>query len=63
MSISVVCPSLSEPPSGNVSMETDGQTSTVTYTCADNYEIVGDATRECQTDGTWTGVNTTCGEI
>lgn len=44
-------------------METDGQTSTVTYTCANHYEIVGDATRECQTDGTWTGVNATCGEI
>ena len=57
----VSCPDLEAPSSGDIVVATDGQVSTVNYTCADNYEVHGDVTQQCQTDGTWSGSNTTCG--
>ncbi|XP_053399661.1 sushi, von Willebrand factor type A, EGF and pentraxin domain-containing protein 1-like isoform X2 [Mercenaria mercenaria] len=56
----VSCPGLDSPSSGNITVDTDGQISTVTYTCAESYKVVGEATQQCQTDGTWSGSNTTC---
>ena len=33
---------------------------TCTYTCNNGYELTGSMTRTCQSDGTWSGSDTTC---
>jgi CUB/sushi domain-containing protein len=37
--------------------------STATYTCNDNYQLMGASTRMCQPDGTWSGEEPMCIEI
>ncbi len=32
----------------------------VTFKCNVNYRLVGDVTRQCQTNGMWSGVQPTC---
>ena len=55
------CPSLLNPNQGSVSLSA-GQSyaSVATYSCDSGFKVVGDATRECQANGTWEGVDPTC---
>ena len=59
-SFSVSCPSLVAPPSGNVTISTDGATSSAIYTCAAGYELSGDSVQECLNNGTWSSVQPSC---
>ena len=43
---------------GDDGVPTEGDT--CTYQCDDGYELSGDMSRECQSDGTWTGSEPTC---
>ena len=52
----IVCRNLSNPPNGRVSLSIGVFIgSRATYTCNRGYSLVGDSTRVCQNDGTWTG--------
>ena len=52
----IVCPNLSNPPNGRVSLSTGVFIgSRATYTCDSGYSLVGVSTRVCQNDGTWSG--------
>ena len=61
----VSCPSLSNPSNGMVdcSLEDDGVPSyedTCSFTCNTGYEVTGSDIRTCQSDGSWSGSDTTC---
>lgn len=55
------CGALTAPGNGNVDT-TAGTTFglTATFTCDAGYDLIGDATRECQADGTWSNADPTC---
>ena len=60
-----LCPVLTDPDNGMVdcSLGDDGvptEGDTCVYTCDDGYELSGDRVRECQSDGMWSGNDTTC---
>ena len=46
------CPNLDDLENGNVDYQTQ-EGSTATYTCDSGYQLTGDSTRICQSDGTW----------
>lgn len=57
------CPWLSAPINGQVSPISSvpfGQSAT--YTCSMGYTLIGDSTRKCQIDGTWSGSKPICGD-
>jgi len=61
----VTCPSLDDPNDGRIecSVEPDDvptEGDTCIYVCNDGFDINGELTRECQSDGTWTGTDSTC---
>ena len=62
----LACPSLNAPSNGMISclpLGGDGlhdPGDTCTYTCDTGYEITGNSTRSCQSDGTWSGSDTMC---
>ena len=64
-SIPVTCPPLSGPNGRNVdcSLGDDGVPSfedTCSINCATGYELTGNDTRVCQSDGSWSGINNVC---
>jgi CUB/sushi domain-containing protein len=54
------CPTLEDIPNGSVDMTGVTVGSTATYTCNDNYQLMGASTRMCQPDGTWSGEEPMC---
>ena len=61
----VPCSSLSDPSNGTMdcSLGDDGTPSyedTCSFTCNTGYELTGSDTRTCQSDGSWSGNDTTC---
>ena len=61
----VSCPSLNDPSNGmmNCSLGDDGiptYEDTCSFTCSTGYELTDSDTRTCQSDGSWSGSNTTC---
>ena len=56
----VVCPLLENPSNGNVSMTGGVYQDTVTYTCNNGFQLSGDPTRTCGSDGQWSGSAPTC---
>ena len=47
----------------NCSLEDAGVPSyedTCSFTCNTGYELAGSDTRTCQSDGSWSGIETTC---
>ncbi|XP_052281318.1 sushi, von Willebrand factor type A, EGF and pentraxin domain-containing protein 1-like [Dreissena polymorpha] len=56
----VYCSTVSSPASGNVTLHTDGVTSTAVYACAVGYSLVGMATRTCLSSGIWNGTTPSC---
>jgi hypothetical protein len=53
-------PNLTAPANGMVS-RTSGVTGDIaTYGCSGGYTLTGNATRVCQTDGTWSGIDAVC---
>ena len=60
-----ICPELDDPADGMVecSLGPDGvptEGDTCVYLCDDGYIVSGNNSRECQTDGTWSGSEATC---
>ena len=61
----VSCSSLTNPNNGtiNCSLGDDGIPSyedTCSFTCDSGYELTGNATRSCQSDGSWNGTEVVC---
>ncbi len=53
-------PNLTTPANGSVSRTSGATGDLATYGCSGGYTLVGNATRVCQTDGTWSGTDATC---
>ncbi|XP_052791545.1 CUB and sushi domain-containing protein 3-like [Mya arenaria] len=56
----VLCPTLSAPDSGLVSMFTDGMTSTANFSCGSDYFLVGNDVISCAEDGSWSAAEPVC---
>ena len=54
------CIPLTNPVRGQVLFTGTSPGSTARYVSFDGYKLVGDSTRECQNDGTWTGSEPRC---
>jgi CUB/sushi domain-containing protein len=54
------CPALSDIPNGSVMVNGFGAGDTAVYSCDEGYELVGEPTRVCQSDSTWSGEPPTC---
>ena len=59
--LSVSCTALSVPQGGNVSLETNGLTTTAQYMCDNGYSLVGSMTLTCRSDGSWDLTESSCG--
>ena len=57
---SVLCPTLTNPSSGTVSLSTSGTKTSATYVCASGYNLNGNTVRLCNSDGTWSLMEPTC---
>ena len=55
-----VCPELDNPKFGEVSYCKTAVGDTACYCCCDDYELVGNEERTCQSDGTWSGDEPVC---
>ena len=60
-----LCPSLNHPDNGMIecSLGPDGvptEGDTCVYICDEGFIVSGSSSRECQSDGTWTGSEPTC---
>ena len=57
----VVCPQLSDPIGGSVTISADVVPgSRAMYSCDDKHQLSGPSVRECQEDGTWSESEPTC---
>ncbi|HJL19970.1 MAG TPA: hypothetical protein RMH99_30175 [Sandaracinaceae bacterium LLY-WYZ-13_1] len=54
------CGPLVSPENGTVTASSTTVGADATYACDTGYDLVGDATRTCQTDGSWSGSAPTC---
>jgi hypothetical protein len=54
------CPGLEPPQNGSVSAPVTDLGATASYQCASGFTLVGDVSRTCQVDGTWSGTAPTC---
>ena len=54
------CETLPNPFNGQVTLSGTAAGSVAMYTCEFSLELVGNATRECQIDGTWSGEEPIC---
>ena len=57
-----MCPELTVPDDGSVQHDVIPPTysSSANYTCSSGFMLVGDATRNCQSDGSWSGSEPLC---
>ena len=60
--IAVHCPLLGMIDSGNITLKTDGKTSTALFSCMDGYEILGTTLIVCSDIGTWDSAEPVCGK-
>ena len=59
--IGIDCGDLSDIPNGNVVIAPDTSLgSTATYSCDAGFNLVGEDTRTCQTNGEWSGEEPSC---
>ncbi|XP_035699729.1 uncharacterized protein LOC118432298 [Branchiostoma floridae] len=56
----VQCPTLTAPENGAVNGTGNSYQDEVQFTCNHGYQLIGDSSRTCQADGTWTGADPTC---
>ncbi|CAI8036489.1 CUB and sushi domain-containing protein 1 [Geodia barretti] len=56
----VDCGQLEKPANGDLDLSTTTFTSTATYSCNDDYNLVGDATRTCLASASWSGNEPSC---
>ena len=55
-----LCPALTNPDNGMVMWDTLAPGGVATYICDPGFILVGDSTRICGSDGTWSGMAPTC---
>ena len=55
-----LCPHLSNPANGVVSLSGNSEGDTATYACNEGYELVGTPVISCEDGGTWDGPLPTC---
>ena len=55
-----LCPALSNPTNGEVMWDSLAPGGVTTYTCDPGFSLVGEPTRICGSDGTWSGMPPTC---
>ena len=61
LNIGIDCGDLSDIPNGNVVIAPDTSLgSTATYSCDAGFNLVGEDTRTCQTNGEWSGEEPSC---
>ena len=65
MYVFLVCPPLNNPFNGKRNCSLGGNEvayykDICTFSCNTGYELTGDATRTCQSDGNWSGSEATC---
>ena len=60
VSLLVQCPSLTAPINGTISCSGNTFGNTCTISCNVGYEFHGSATRSCQSDHTWSGIDAVC---
>ena len=60
LSTAIMCPELPAIENGMVSWSGLSPGGVATYTCDDGFILVGDPTRICRDDGTWSGEEPTC---
>ena len=56
----IMCPALPDPDNGMVTWDNLAPGGIATYTCDSGFILVGDPTRNCGSDGTWSGEEPTC---
>ena len=56
----VMCPALTDPTNGGVSVPGLTVNSVATYTCSSGYNLVGDTQRVCMANGEWIGIVPVC---
>ncbi|MGC4118128.1 MAG: hypothetical protein QM765_26975 [Myxococcales bacterium] len=56
----VACPTLEDPTNGSVTPKSGTAGASATYACQAGYTLTGEATRQCQNDGTWSGAAPAC---
>ena len=56
----VVCGMLSNPQNGSVSVPSQQFGSVATYSCETGLVIEGNSSRQCESDGNWSGEMPTC---
>ena len=54
------CQPLTAPDNGMIDCTGNVFEDTCTFSCDDNYDLVGSETRTCQSDRTWSGTEPTC---
>lgn len=57
---SLVCPHLTPPRNGKVSVSGRAAGDTATYTCQTGFMVSGPTKRECQSTGVWSNVEPVC---
>jgi hypothetical protein len=55
-----LCPQLTSPANGSLTISGAGEGATATYGCAAGYDLIGEQTRTCQGDGAWSGMEPRC---
>ena len=60
MCTGMTCPVVSPPLNGQVSGDGNKYGDTITYSCSQGYKLKGQATQQCQADGTWSGKKPSC---
>ena len=64
--VDIRCADLSAPANGEITSCSSGtvgvgyEGDTCSFTCNTGYELTGSDTRTCQSDGSWSGIGTTC---
>ena len=54
------CPELDDPTNGMVEWDSLAPGGVANYTCDSGFILVGDRTRNCSSDGTWSGLAPVC---
>ena len=54
------CDDLTPPANGDVNQPGNSVGTVATYTCNDDFELIGDDMRTCQEDGKWSGADPVC---
>ena len=60
LTATVSCPALEHPDRGLVTIGGNSPGSMATYSCNGGHSLIGSATRECQSNGTWSNESPIC---